>query len=157
MYFLTPSLIHHWKALVNDQSFPMTSGHKLSHGIFKKISFVDPAKRQNFGNASAEKCIPVLRVRQNWMWQGLNWSIPVFFLHLSSGGSVISKLVAVASVRSLKRYLVPCASSPDCVDSSPVYALLRLSNTDLTCRRPCFVKQVESAPHLSMNFRSSEG
>ena len=62
MYFLTPSLIHHWKALVNDQSFPMTSGHKLSHGIFKKISFVDPAKRQNFGNASAEKCIPVLRV-----------------------------------------------------------------------------------------------
>ena len=33
--------------------------------VFFLNNFVDPAKRQNFGNASAEICIPVLRVRPN--------------------------------------------------------------------------------------------
>ena len=31
--------------------------------VFLKTYFFDPAKRQNFGNALAEICIPVLRVR----------------------------------------------------------------------------------------------
>ena len=52
VHFRLYSVIHHRKALVI--SF---------HMVFFKSFNVDPARRQIFGNASAEKCIPVLRVR----------------------------------------------------------------------------------------------
>ena len=51
VHFRLYSVIHNRKALVI--SFHMV--------FFKKFN-VDPARRQIFGNASAEKCIPVLRV-----------------------------------------------------------------------------------------------
>ena len=51
VHFRLYSVIHHRKALVI--SF---------HMVFFKNFNVDPARRQIFGNASAEKCIPVLRV-----------------------------------------------------------------------------------------------
>ena len=54
VHFRLYSVIHNRKALVI--SF---------HMVFFKNFNVDPARRQIFGNASAEKCIPVLRVRPN--------------------------------------------------------------------------------------------
>ena len=52
VHFRLYSVIHNRKALVI--SF---------HMVFFKNFNVDPARRQIFGNALAEKCIPVLRVR----------------------------------------------------------------------------------------------
>ena len=51
VHFRLYSVIHNRKALVI--SF---------HMVFFKNFNVDPARRQIFGNALAEKCIPVLRV-----------------------------------------------------------------------------------------------
>ena len=53
VHFRLYSVIHNRKALVI--SF---------HMVFFKNFNVDPARRQIFGNASAEKCIPDLRVRR---------------------------------------------------------------------------------------------
>ena len=54
VHFRLYSVIHNRKALVI--SF---------HMVFFKNFNVDPARRQIFGNASAEKCIPDLRVCPN--------------------------------------------------------------------------------------------
>ena len=39
------------------------------HMVFLKKYFMDPTKRQNFGSASAEICIPVLRVHLNEIFE----------------------------------------------------------------------------------------